>query len=73
MRNARSSHQDVRVEDRVAPATGFAYVHCDVPTGMRLDEWRCARNRARGAAEMAARRERREALVANLRHCVGRR
>jgi hypothetical protein len=73
MTNARSPLRDLLVEDRVVAATGFAYMHCDVPAGMRLDEWRRARNRARRAAEINARRERREALVANLRRCIGQR
>ena len=54
------------------PATAFAYVHCDVPATMTLDEWRRARGRARRAAAVELRRERREALVANLRRCIGR-
>jgi hypothetical protein len=72
MRNAPSPLRDV-VENRVLPATAFAYVHCDVPTSMTLDEWRRGRNRARRAAELDARRERRAALVATLHRCVGRR
>ena len=71
MTNARSPLRDLLVEDRLVAVTGFAYMHCDVPAGMRLDEWRRARNRARRAAEIDARRARRRALVDNLRHCVG--
>jgi hypothetical protein len=71
MSNAPSPLQGLVVDDRVLAATAFAYMHCDVPAGMRLDQWRLARNRARRAAEIHARRERREALVANLRRCVG--
>jgi hypothetical protein len=56
--------------DRLLPATGFAYMHCDVPAGMRLDEWHVARVRARRAAQIDARRERRRALVGNLRRCA---
>jgi hypothetical protein len=73
MTNARSPLQDLLVEGRVVPATALAYVHCDVPAGMRLDEWRRARNRARRAAEIDARRARRTALVANLRRWIGQR
>jgi hypothetical protein len=69
MRNAPSPLRDLVVENRVVPATAFVYVHCDVPASMRLDEWRLARNRARRAAD----RERRAALVANLRRCIGQR
>ncbi len=58
---------------RIAPATAFAYVDCDVPAGMTLDEWRLARNRARRAAPLDACRERRAAVVANLRRYIGRR
>jgi hypothetical protein len=47
------------------PLHAFAYVHCDVPEGMRLDEWRRARNRGR--------RTRGKALVANLRRWIGQR
>jgi hypothetical protein len=71
MRNAPSPLRDLLVEDRVLPATAFAYVQCDVPASMTLDEWRLAGNRARRAARLDARRERRAALVANLRRCVG--
>ena len=71
MSNAPSPFRDI-VEDRGLPATAFAYVHCDVPASMTLDEWRRSRNRARRAAGLDARRERRAALVANLRHCIGR-
>ena len=73
MRNAPSPLRGLVVEDRLLPATAFAYVHCDVPTSMTLDEWRHARNRARRAAALDARHRRRAALVANLRRCVGRR
>jgi hypothetical protein len=45
-------------------ATDFVYVHCDVPAGMTLDEWRLVRNRAR----RPARRGRR---VPNLRRWIG--
>ena len=73
MKNALSPLRDLVVEDRVATATAFVYVHCDVPAGMTLDEWRLARNRARRAAELDARREGRGALVANLRRWIGQR
>jgi hypothetical protein len=53
--------------------TAFMYVHCDVPASMTLDEWRLARIRTRRAARLSARRERRAALVANLRRCIGQR
>jgi hypothetical protein len=72
MRNAPSPLRGLVMEDRVLPATAFAYVHCDVPATMTLDEWRRARGRARRAAAVELRRERREALVANLRRCIGR-
>lgn len=72
MMNAPSPLPDL-VEDRVLPATAFAYVHCDVPASLTLDEWRLARNCGRRAARLDARRERRAALVANLRRCVGQR
>jgi hypothetical protein len=71
--NARSPLQDLLVEEHVAPATAFAYVGCDVPAGMTLDEWRLARNRAPRAAEIDAQRERRNALVAKLRRRIGQR
>ena len=51
----------------------FGYVRCDVPPGVTLDEWRLARNHARGAARLDAHRERRAALVANLRRWIGQR
>jgi hypothetical protein len=73
MTNARSPLQELLVEDRIVPATAFAYVHCDVPVGMKLDEWRSARNRARRSAEIDARRARRTALVPNLRRWIGQR
>jgi hypothetical protein len=73
MRNAQSPLRGLVVEDRVLPATAFAYVQCDVPASMTLDEWRRAGNRARRAARLDARCERRAALVANLRQCIGRR
>jgi hypothetical protein len=73
MRNPPSPLRQLLVEDRLLPATAFAYVQCDVPASMTLDEWRCARNRARRAARLDARRERRAALVANLRRWIGRR
>jgi hypothetical protein len=53
-------------QDRLVPATAFAYVDCDVPPDMRLDEWRRAQNRARRAAKTDARRDRRKARIANL-------
>ena len=53
------------------PPTAFTYVHSDVPADMRLNEWRIARDRARHAAESAARRARRAALVASMRRCIG--
>jgi hypothetical protein len=49
------------------------YVHCDVPASMTLDERPLAGNRPRRAARFDARRERRAALVANLRRCIGQR
>jgi hypothetical protein len=70
MRNAPAPHGNVLLE-RALAATAFAYVHCDVPAGMTLAEWRRARNRARRAAEIEARRERRAALVMSLRRCIG--
>jgi hypothetical protein len=73
MRNAPSRLRDLLVEDRVLPATAFGYVHCDVPASVTLDEWRRARNHARLAARLEARRERRAALVANLRRWIGQR
>jgi hypothetical protein len=73
MTNAPSPLQELLLDDRLVHATGFAYMHCDVPAGMRLDQWRIARNRARRTAEVHARRERRKALLANLRRCTGRR
>jgi hypothetical protein len=73
MRNAPSPLRALVMEDRLLPATAFAYVHCDVPASMTLDEWRRARNRARRAGEIELRRERRAALVANLRRCIGQR
>jgi hypothetical protein len=73
MAKTRSPLQDLLVQDRVVPASAFAYVQCDVPLGMRLDEWRRERNRARRAAELEAHRARRQALVAHLRRCIGRR
>jgi hypothetical protein len=45
MKNTPSPRQSLRVDDRVLAATGFAYVHCDVPSDMRLDQWHFARNR----------------------------
>jgi hypothetical protein len=54
-------------------ATVFAYVQCDVPASMTLADWRVARSRAHRSAELEARRERRAAVVANLRRCIGRR
>jgi hypothetical protein len=72
MKNAPSPLRSLCVDDRVLAATGFLYVHCDVPTGMRLDQWHFARNRARRAAVIHARRQRRAALVANLRRCIPR-
>jgi hypothetical protein len=71
MKNAPSSLQELLVDDRLVAATGFAYMHCDVPAGMRLDQWHAARNRARRSAEMRARCERRKALVADLRRWTG--
>ena len=72
MKNTPSPLQGLRIDDRVRAATGFAYVDCDVPSDMRLDQWHFARNRARRAAAIHARRERRRAIVANLRHCINR-
>jgi hypothetical protein len=71
MKNASSPLNELLVDDRVVAATGFAYMHCDVPTGMRLDHWHAARNRARRSAETHARRERRKALAATLRRWSG--
>jgi hypothetical protein len=73
MRNALSPPPRLVVEDGVLPATAFAYLHCDVPANMTLDEWRRTRNRARRAARLDARRGRRAARGANLRHWTGRR
>jgi hypothetical protein len=73
MRNAPSPLRTLVAADRLLPATAFAYVHCDVPASMTLDDWRRARNRARRAAEIELRRERRAALVASLRRCIGQR
>jgi hypothetical protein len=73
MRTARSPLRDLVVEDVVLPATAFVYVDCDVPAGMTLDEWRRSRNRARRIALLDAHRERRAALVANLRRCIDQR
>ena len=73
MTNARLPLRDLLVEDRVVPATAFAYVHCDAPAGMTLAEWRRARDCARRAADIDAHRERRRALVANQRRCIGQR
>jgi hypothetical protein len=56
-----------------SPATAFAYVHCDVPASMTLGDWRLARNHERRVAENEVRRERRAAVVANLRRCIGQR
>ena len=70
MNNAPSPLQSFRIDDRVLAATGFAYMHCDVPSDMRLDQWHFARNRARRAAAIHARRERRRAIVDNLRRCI---
>jgi len=61
------------VPSPLADATAFAYIHCDVPANMTLDEWRLARNRARRAAATESRRERRTARVAGLRRWIGRR
>jgi len=72
MTNTPSPLRSLHVDDSVLAATGFAYVHCDVPAGMRLDQWHHARNRARRAAAIRARRERRNAVVANLRRCFHR-
>jgi hypothetical protein len=73
MKNATTPLRALVVEDRLLPATAFAYVHCDVPASMTLDEWRLGRNRARRAARLGARRERRPGLVANLRRWIGQR
>jgi hypothetical protein len=73
MAKTRSPLQDLLGKDRVVPASAFAYVQCDVPSDMRLDEWRRERNRARRAAQLEAHRARRRALVAHLRRCIGRR
>ena len=70
MRNAPSPFQGLVVEERVLPVAAFVYVHCDVPPGVTLDEWRLARNYARGAARLDAHCERRAALVANLRRWI---
>jgi hypothetical protein len=71
MNTTSSPFEALLVDDRLAAVTGFAYVQCDVPAGMRLDQWHAARNRARRSAETRARRERREALVAHLRRWTG--
>jgi hypothetical protein len=73
MTNAPTPLRALVAEDRLLPATAFVYVHCDVPARMTLDEWRLGRNRARRAARLDTRRERRAALVANLRCCIGQR
>jgi hypothetical protein len=73
MRTAPSPLRALVVEDGLLPATAFAYVHCDVPESMTLDEWRLARNRARRTASLDAHRERCAALVASLRRCIGQR
>jgi hypothetical protein len=73
MKNAPSPIRNLFVEDRVLPATAFAYLHCDVPASMTLAEWRRTRNRARPAAEIERRRERRAALLAHLRRGIGQR
>jgi hypothetical protein len=70
--NTPSPVRSLHVDDRLLAATGFAYVHCDVPAGMRLDQWHFALNRARRAAAIHARRERRKAIVENLRRCIRR-
>jgi hypothetical protein len=72
MRQTPSPIRSLRVDERALAATGFAYVHCDVPSDMRLDQWHFARNRARRDAEILARRVRRGAVVANLRRCIRR-
>jgi hypothetical protein len=69
MTNTPSRRWSLRVDDRALTATGFAYVHCDVPADMRLDQWHAARNRARRAAAIRARRDRRKAILASLRRC----
>jgi hypothetical protein len=73
MKNAPSPLRGLVVEERVLPVAAFVYVHCDVPAGVTLDEWRLARNHARRAARPCAHRERRAALVANLRRWIGQR
>jgi hypothetical protein len=73
MRNAPTPLRVLLVEDRVVPATAFAYVHSDVPASMTLDEWRLARNRARRAVKLDAHRQRRAALGAGLRRSIGQR
>jgi hypothetical protein len=71
MRNAPSPLRGLVVEERALPVAAFVYVQCDVPAGVTLDEWRVARNHARRAPD--AHRERRTALVANLRRWIDRR
>jgi hypothetical protein len=73
MRNAPSPLRGLLVEERVPPAAAFVYVHCDVPAGVTLDEWRLAGNHARRAARLDARRERRAAPVAKLHRWIGQR
>jgi hypothetical protein len=73
MRNAPSPLLELVGEDGVLPSTAFAYVHCDVPASMTLDDWRLDRNRARRTARLRAHSERRAALVAHLRRCIGQR
>jgi hypothetical protein len=70
MTDKRSPSQ---AQDRLVPATAFTYVDCDVPPGMRLDEWRRARNRARRTAKTDARHDRRKARAAGLRGRISQR
>ena len=73
MRNAPSSLRGLVVDNRVVPATAFAYMQSDVPAGMTLSEWRVARSRARRTADLDARRQRRAALVAKLSRWIDQR
>jgi hypothetical protein len=70
MTDKRSPRQ---AQDRLVPAAAFTYVHCDVPPGMRLDEWRRTRDRARRTAKADARHDRRKARAASLRRRISQR